>query len=567
MAPSTTWSSSASPSTADPATVELDLAAIHEALAARLGDRPCLIWRGRTWSWAEVTDRTRRFAAVLGAHGIGRRRDLADCAGWESPHDHVGLYLQNGNAYLEAQLGATKAGAAAFNVNYRYVAEELAYLFDDSSAAAIVYQGCYASVLADVLDGLARRPLLLRVDDGSGDELLPGALDYEEALASVTPIEAIDSRPDDLYVLYTGGTTGNPKGVLWRQADFLVAALGVRRKDGTDHESLDELVEAGLRRNLATLPAPPLMHGAAMWNALSTWIGGGTIVIQDRVDHLDPADVWDACERHGVSSLLIVGDAFARPLLDEQRARPRDLSALRFVLTGGAILSPAVRTDLLDLLPQVRVVDVLGSSESGRQAVASTEAATDDHGPTRFAPSATAAVLAAELDGILAPGDPEIGWLAQSGRIPRGYLGDEAKTRATFPEVAGRRWSVPGDRARWREDRTIELHGRDSVTINTGGEKVFAEEVEQVLKGHPGVYDVLVVGRPSATWGQEVVAVVALAAGEEVSLEELRDLGGEHLARYKLPKAVVLAEQISRSPSGKPDYAWARELAARAAAD
>ena len=540
--------------------MELDLAAIHETLAAELGDRPCLIWRDQTWSWTTVTERSRRLANLLVEHGITRRGSLDDCAGWESPHHHVGLYLHNGNAYLEGQLGAAKAGAAAFNVNYRYVADELAYLFIDSSATAIIYQGCFAATLAEVLPRLPHQPLLLRVDDGSDDHLLPGALDYEAALAASSPEPPpVSTSGDDLYVLYTGGTPGNPKGVLWRQADFLVAALWVRRKDGTEYQSLAELVAPALRRNLATLPAPPLMHGAAMWNALSTWINGGTIVIQDRVDRMDPADILDTCERHQVSSLLIVGDAFARPLIDEQRRRARDLAGLRFVLTGGAILSPSLRSELLDLLPQVRIVDVLGSSESGRQAVASTIAG-DEIGPTRFAPSATAAVLDDALTCRLAAGSPEIGWLAQGGRIPRGYLGDEAKTLATFPVIAGERWSVPGDRAALRADGTVELHGRESVTINTGGEKVFAEEVEQILKHHPAVYDVLVVGRPSPTWGQEVVAVVALTPGCSVTLEELRAVGAEHLARYKLPKDLVFADAISRSPSGKPDYAWARTL-------
>ena len=538
--------------------MELNLAEIHEALAVSLTDRPCLVWRGTTWTWSDVTDRTRRLANLLGSHGIGRRTDLAEMAGWESPHDHVGLYLHNGNAYLEGQLGASKAGAAAFNVNYRYVADELAYLFRDSRAAAIVYHGAFAETLADVLPRLDHQPLLIRVDDGSADALLPGALDYEAALTGASAERPdVEWRPDDLYVLYTGGTTGNPKGVLWTQADFLVAALGVRRKDGTDHESLDELVEPARRRNVATLPAPPLMHGAAMWNALSTWISGGAIVIQDTVDRLDPADVLDTCERHEVTSLLMVGDAFARPLLDEQHRRPRDLSTLRLVLTGGAILSPALRAELLEAVPQARIVDVLGSSETGRQAVANTRAG-DAIGPTRFEPSSTAAVLSGDLGRVLAPGDTEIGWLAQGGRIPRGYLGDAAKTRATFPVVDGRRWAVAGDRATWREDGTIELHGRDAVTINTGGEKVFAEEVEQALKHHPAVYDALVVGRPSARWGQEVVAVVALRTDATVDLEELRDTAGQHLARYKLPKHVVFRPTIARSPSGKPDYAWAR---------
>jgi len=540
--------------------VELNLAEIHEALAEALTDRPCLVWRGRTWTWADVTDRTRRLANVLGAHGIGRHAELADLPGWASPHDHVALYLHNGNAYLEAQLAASKAGAAAFNVNYRYVADELAYLFQDSSAAAIVYHGAFAHTLAAVLPRLGRAPLLLRVDDGSGDDLLPGALDYEAAIAAASPEKpSVTWLPDDLYVLYTGGTTGNPKGVLWRQADFLVAALGVRRKDGTDHRALTDLVEPATRRNLATLPAPPLMHGAAMWNALSTWINGGTIVIQDTVDHLDPIDVLDTCEAHRVTSLLIVGDAFARPLLDEQRRQPRDLSALRFVLTGGAILSPALRSDLLELVPQVRIVDVLGSSETGRQAVANTRSG-DEVGPTRFVPSATTAILSEDLQTVLDRSDPSSGWLAQGGRIPRGYLGDEVKTRATFPVVDGQRWAVAGDRATWRSDGSIELLGRDSVTINTGGEKVFAEEVEQAIKHHPAVYDALVVGRPSERWGQEVVAVVALRDGATVTLDQLKEVAAPHLARYKLPKDLLLCDRISRSPSGKPDYAWARDL-------
>lgn len=538
--------------------MELNLAVLHEALADALGERPCLRWRDRTWTWTEVTDRTRRLANVFGDHGIGRHRRLEDCARWESPHDHVGLYLHNGNAYLEAQLAASKAGAAAFNVNYRYVADELTHLFRDAGAAAIVYQGAFAPTLAAVLPHLDRRPLLLRVDDGSGDDLLPGALDYETAIAAASPARpAIEWSPDDLYVLYTGGTTGRPKGVLWRQGDFLVAALGVRRKDGSDHESVDDLVSAARGRHLATLPAPPLMHGAAMWNALSTWISGGTIVIQDQVDRLDPADVLDTCERHAVTSLLIVGDAFARPLLDEQRSRPRDLSALRFVLTGGAILSPSLRAELLVAVPQVRIVDVLGSSETGRQAVADTRIG-DAPGPTRFAPSATTAVLSDDLDETLTPGDGRLGWLAQGGRIPRGYLGDEAKSRATFPDVGDRRWAVSGDRAAVRADGTIELHGRESVTINTGGEKVFAEEVEQALKHHPMVYDALVVGRPSERWGQEVVAVIAVRPGPEPTLEDLRETAGRHLARYKLPKAVIVRPAVARSPSGKPDYGWAR---------
>ncbi|MCU1351362.1 MAG: fatty-acid--CoA ligase [Acidimicrobiales bacterium] len=538
--------------------MELNLAVVHEAIAEAVPDRPCILWRDRRLTWSDVTDRTRRLANVLGQAGLGIHGSRHDRPGWVSPHDHVALYLTNGNEYLEGMLGAAKARAAAVNINYRYVADELAYVLDDAGAAAIMYHGRYAQTLAEVLPRLRRAPLLLRVDDGSGDALLPGAVDYEAALAAASADRPdLEWSPDDLYVLYTGGTTGSPKGVLWRQADFLVAALGVRRRDGTDHQSLDELVEPARHRRLRALPAPPFMHGAAHWNALSAWISGGTVVIQDDPSGFDPADVLATCARHEVSSLLIVGDAFARPLVDELATGTYDLTAMRFLLTGGAILSASVKAELLAALPHVRIVDVLGSSETGRQGTQTSAGATGV--AAGFERSAATVVLSDDRRRRLRPGDPEIGWLAQGGRVPLGYLGDEAKTRATFPEVDGERVAVAGDRVRWLADGRLELHGRESVTINSGGEKIFAEEVEAALKHHPSVYDALVVGRPSERWGQEVVAVVALRAGHDPDADAIRQAAGAHLARYKLPKVFVFRDQVQRSPSGKPDYGWARE--------
>jgi len=541
--------------------MEFAYAGLHEAVAAAHPSREALVWRGRSFTWAELTERTRRFAGVLAAHGIGRRAEVIDPAPWESAHHHVALYLQNGNPYLEAMVGSWKARAAPVNVNYRYVAEELTHVLTDSAAAVVVYQGCFAERLATVLPQLATAPLLLRVDDGSGDDLLPGALDYEAALAAATPLEPTGLSPDDLYVLYTGGTTGYPKGVLWRQADFLVSALGLSRREGTDFASVDEIVaRAAGGDRVRSLPAPPFMHGAAHWNALSTWLSGGTVIIQDHVDRFDAADVLDTAARHGASTLLIVGDAFARPLVDELARHTYELPHLRHVFSSGAILSSPLKQALLDLVPGLRILDVLGSSESGRQGVRRTSA-TEAARSANFERDATSVVISDDHLRILSPGDTELGWLATRGRVPRGYLGDEAKTRRTFPEIDGQRYAVPGDRARVLADGSIELHGRDSVTINSGGEKIFAEEVEHALKNHPDVHDALVVGRPSERWGQEVVAVVAARPGTTPTAEALVAEAAEHVARYKLPKAVVFVADVPRSPSGKPDYAAARLLA------
>ena len=547
--------------------MELDIPSICEAIARERPDAPCLVHRDHTSSWARTAERTRRLASVLRDAGLGPVAQIEGAPSWVSRHDHVALYLHNGPEYLEGMLGAWKARCAPFNVNYRYVAAELRYLLDDAGARAVIVHDTFAPILAEVLGELEQPPVLvLQVRDGSGNALLPGAVEYEAALAAASPDlpdELVGSwSGDDLYLCYTGGTTGMPKGTMWRQADFLVAALGVRRRDGAEYGSIEEVV-ADARGTVRALPAPPLMHGAAHWNALSAWIAGGTVIIQDVVERFDPHDVLDAVERHSASSLLLVGDPMARPLVDALRGEVdsghrRDLSSLRHVLSGGAVLSPALKAELLELLPGITIVDVLGSTESGRQGLARSGAGGDERG---FRPSTTSVVLDEAHTRRLAPGDPEIGWLAQTGRVPLGYLGDPEKTAATFPVVEGARHAVPGDRARLLADGSIELHGRDSVCINTGGEKVFAEEVETAVKTHPAVLDAVVCGRPSERWGSEVVSIVQLRPGWNVDDDELRDAAARHLARYKLPRAFVRRDVIVRSPSGKADYRWAREQA------
>jgi len=548
--------------------VEFDLPTVHDALAARLADREAIATPERRLSWAELGDRTRRFANLLVADGVTVHAERAELAPYESGQDAVALYLYNGHQYLEAMVGAFKARAVPCNVNYRYVEAELAQLLTDMAPRAIVFHGRFADRLGAVVDRLDRRPLLLQVDDGA--PLLPGAVDYEAALAAAAPgPPPVEPTPDDLYALYTGGTTGRPKGVLWRQADVFVAAMGGRNfRERREWASVDELVEsAAARVGPRVLSAAPFMHGTGQWVALQALHAGGSVVVPKVVDRLDPVDVLDTIEAERVTLLVIAGEAFARPLLGAMAARPRDLSSLVAIGSSGAALSPASVGELLQRLPQVRIRDTVGSSEAGSQAEVIRRAG-DDGGPAgdgTFQPADGTCVIDDTRTARLAPGHDGTGWLARGGRVPLGYLGDPEGTARTFPVIDGVRMSVPGDRARQLADGRIELLGREATTINTGGEKVFAEEVEAAVRAHATVRDVAVVGRPSERWGSEVVALVQLEPGAELDVDGIVSGCADRLARYKLPKAVVVVDTIRRSPSGKLDLRWARDTASAAA--
>jgi fatty-acyl-CoA synthase len=535
--------------------MEFSVAEVHEAIAATRPDAECLVFRDHRFTWRDVTERTRRLANYLIGRGLGVKVERSQLSGHESGQDHLAIYLHNGNEYLEAMLGAFKARVAPFNVNYRYVAEELRYLLTDSGASAIVVHSQFAPTLAAVIDDLPRLKVILQVPDESGNELLPGAVWYEDALASASPDKpAVDWSPDDLYILYTGGTTGMPKGVLWRNGDANVECFG-----GSPAPTIEGVVAAA-DGSLKALLAPPFMHGAGHWMAFRTWNMGGTVFVQSVPERLDPADIWQLVERERLNFLLIVGDAFARPLLDELDAATYDLQSLTVLLSGGAPLSAGLKAEFLHHLPSLIVVDGLGSSEAGGQLAHVSVGNMATTGT--FAISPGNHVLSADLDRELQPGDEELGWLAKSGRLALGYLGDAAKTARTYPVVDGVRYAVPGDRARLRADGIVELHGRDSVTINSGGEKIFAEEVEAAIKAHADVYDCVVAGRPSDRWGFEVVAVVRLRAGCTADEAALLAEAEQHIARYKLPKAFVFVDEVVRSPSGKADYRWAKAVAA-----
>ena len=547
------------------------LADLNEAIAATIPEREAIVTATRRVTWGELASRTRRLARVLADAGLGCRRERAELAPWESGQDHVGLYLYNGHEYLEAMVACSKARAVACNVNYRYVEDELVYLLRDAGMRALIYSATFAPMVARVLPkllvpgGVPPPALLLQVADASGEPLVPGARDYETALAAASDAPlGLATSDDDLYVVYTGGTTGMPKGVLWRQADVFFAAMGGRIPGQEPVTSLADVVaRAAYGEMHRTLPAPPFMHGAGHWTAFITLHSGGTVVVQSETKRLDPDDVWRTIERERVFSLTIVGDAFARPLIDQLRAKRYQLDSLRVIGSGGAVFSASLKQALIAELPGIMVADGFGASETGAQGASFTSAGGSSGGGFTMDLAHTFVVDDA-FTRRLAPGEPSLGWLARSGHIPLGYLGDQAKTRKTYPTIDGVRCAIPGDRARLAADGSITVLGRESACINSGGEKVFVEEVEQALKRHPAVYDALVVGTPSERWGEQVTAVVALRPGDTASDDELRDTAAAELARYKLPRAFVYVEAVKRAPTGKPDYAWAKAVALKA---
>ncbi|CAB4610689.1 unannotated protein [freshwater metagenome] len=533
----------------------LGIAEILEAITATRPNDECLIFRDKRFTWQQVSDRTRQLANYLASQGLGCHTERDQLPGWESGQDHLAIYLHNGNEYLEAMLGSWKARVAPFNVNYRYVAEELHYLLNDANASAIVIHSRFAPLLAEIRSSLPNLRVILQVPDSSGNDLLPGAVWYEDALSqSTTDKPAAGYSGDDLYILYTGGTTGMPKGVLWRNADAVVECFGGSKTART----LDEFITEATG-TLRALPSPPFMHGAGHWIAMRAWLTGGTIIVQSQPDRLEAEDIWNLVEEEKVNFLLIVGDAFARPLLDGLVTNTHDLSSLLSILSGGAALSAHLKAEFLSHLPTVMVVDGLGSSEAGGQLSQVSAGGVTSTGSFPLSPQNH--ILSEDLTSELAPGHEGLGWLAKSGRLALGYFHDQAKTEKTYPVVDGIRFVVPGDRARLTADNMIEVHGRDSVTINSGGEKIFAEEVEAAIKAHPHVYDCVVAGRPSERWGNEVVAVVRLKEGKTPDDASILATAEHHIARYKMPKQIVYVAEIVRSPAGKADYRWAKQIA------
>ncbi len=536
-----------------PTVPEFSLAEVLEAIAATRPDAECLVFGDLRLTWSDINERTRRLANYLLGRGLGCHVERSDLQGHESGQDHLAIYLHNGNEYLESMLGSLKARVGSLNVNYRYVAEELEYLLADSNAKAVVVHSQFAPVLAEVLPALPNLEVILQVPDSSGNALLPGAVWYEDALAESSPEKPdVVWSPDDLYMLYTGGTTGMPKGVMWRNGDAMVECFG-GSKTATSIEQFVAEADKGPR----ALLAPPFMHGAGHWMSFQD--------VARRRHDLRPVGARTA--RPGRHLVARAGGATHLPADRRRRVRPPADRRTRPPRVRPVVAHrAAVRRRTAVGQPEGRVARPSPDADDrrrtrlvrgGRPGVARVRRRRGSTtGSFEIAPGNV--VLSAEFDRVLAPGDDEIGWLAKPGRLALGYLGDAEKTARTYPVVDGVRYAVPGDRARLLEGGVVELHGRDSVTINSGGEKIFAEEVEAALKAHPAVYDCVVAGRPSERWGNEVVAIVRVRPGYEVDDESLRHRGRtphrplqaaevDHLRR----RGDALAERQGRLPLGQ----------------
>ena len=537
--------------------MEFNVADLVEAAADAVPEREALVAGEVRHSFAALDQRANRAAHHLAENGVR--------AG-----DHVGVYAYNCAEYVEAMLACYKIRAVPINVNYRYVEQELQYLFDNADLVAVVHQRQFTPRIAAVRDRLPKLRHFVAIDDQSGEDLGGlGSVPYEQALAAARPDRGFEPRsPDDLYVLYTGGTTGMPKGVIWRQEDVIFAlGGGIDHVTGEPAKRPEDMTAKTANPSLTMMVLPPLMHGAAQWAILiGLFVGQKTVLYAN--PHFDPDQAWRIVERERVNVLYITGDAMARPLADRltESFDDYDTSSVVALASTAAIFSPTVKDQLKEKLPNLIITDSLGSSETGFNGTAMYDAAdkTKREGAgVRIHPGRDTIVFDEQLCPV-EPGSEVIGKVARGGNIPLGYYKDPEKTAATFIEVEGKRYSMPGDLAKVEADGSIVLLGRGNVCINSGGEKIYPEEVEAALKSHEDVFDALVVGIPDQRWGEKVAAVVQPRPGRTPQLETLNDHCRTQLARYKVPRALHLVEQIQRQPSGKPDYPWAKRVATEA---
>ncbi|NIB42136.1 acyl-CoA synthetase [Pseudomaricurvus alkylphenolicus] len=530
--------------------IPFNIADMFERVADRIPQRTASICGDARITYAELDQRANQLAHHLLSIGV-------------KTGDHVGVYLYNCNEFLETTLACFKIRAVPINVNYRYVAEELAYIIENSDMVACIHGREFIPELAGLKGVIGKLKHCIFVDDDTSED--PAIIDsqaYEEVLSAQPDRRDFSPRSEeDLFVLYTGGTTGAPKGVMWPHKALYFAALGgnsTLHPDGPIKTAAQIGERVDPNAEMVCAPLAPLMHGACWWAALSSLLAGRVIVLYPGRS-FKASEIWPMLAQESVNIIALVGDAMAIPLLDEIRANPSkwDLSSLFVIGSGGAVFSKWVQQAFKEIFPNLIVTNSFGSSETGLQGGDNGKAC---DGLGRIARNEFADVVTAE-GKFVTPGSGEQGYLARSGHIPVGYYNDAQKTASTFLNIDGRLWTLTGDLASVQEDGTIVVYGRGSNCINSGGEKIFPEEVEQAAKSHPCVLDALVVATPDPRFGSRVAAVVSVRPGTQLSLEELMEHCSQTIARYKLPRELHIADHICRSASGKPDYRWAQQFA------
>ena len=525
-----------------------NLADLFEAAVDAYGDREYIVADGQRRTYAEMEDRANRLAHHLAAQGVG-------------PGDHVGIYSTNSAEWVETAWAVFKLRAVWININYRYVKDELSYLFANADLVALVHQAEFSSRVTELLPELPDLRHVITIDDGSGEPKPAGAIDYEEALATGSPERDFGPRSnDDHYILYTGGTTGLPKGVVWRHQDvFYALGGGVDPTTNTRIIEPEEMVEKGRGGQLTMFPIAPLMHGATQWAVMGQSFVGNRIILMSK---FDPHEVWRLVAEEKVNSVMITGDAMGKPLVEalDDEGAVYDTSSLLALTSSAALFSSPVKDQFFEHFPNLIIIDAIGSSESGNNGMT-----TLTKGDTTMKSGPTVKVLGHTVvfDEELRPVEPGsgvIGKIARGGDIPVGYYNDPVKTAETFIMIEGRRYAMPGDFATIEADGSITLLGRGSVSINSGGEKIFPEEVESAVRSHPDVFDAIVVGAADERWGQRVAAIIQPRTDRHPTLEDIQVHCREAIAGYKVPRQLHVVDVILRSPSGKPDYRWAAAI-------
>jgi 3-oxocholest-4-en-26-oate---CoA ligase len=527
-----------------------NLADLFEAAVDAYGDREYLVAAGERRTFTQMEERANRLAHFLASRGIG-------------PGDHVGIYALNSVEWVETAWAVFKLRAVWININYRYVKDELRYLFTNADLVALVHQAEFSPRVTELLPELPELRLVIGIEDGSGEPLGSGTIPYEEALNSGSPDRDFAPRSnDDHYILYTGGTTGMPKGVVWRHEDvFYALGGGVDPHTNTRVQHPEEMVEKGRGGQVTLLPIAPLMHGATQWSVMGQSFQGNKTVL---IPKFEPHDVWKLVETERATSVMITGDAMGKPLVEalDEPGVSYDLSSLMAITSSAALFSAPVKDEFFRHLPNILIIDAIGSSESGNNGMV-----TMGKGGTAMKSGPTVSVLGNTVVfdedlKVVVPGSGVTGKIARSGDIPVGYYNDPVKTAEVFITVDGTRYVMPGDFATVEEDGSLTLLGRGSVSINSGGEKIFPEEVESAVRSHPDVFDAIVVGAPDERWGQRVAAIIQPRADRHPTLADIQEHCREAIAGYKVPRQLHVVDAMVRSPSGKPDYRWAASIVA-----